>query len=90
MPAIISAGGLVVSEPSHPVDEAALKGIVVFEPWIYNKAGGWSASTTELLADAERLRAWRDQALAAYRRRFDPVALLRRADAWNERARGDL
>ena len=49
-----------------------------------------SAATTELLADAARLRAWRDHALAAYRRPcFDPVALLRRADAWNERARGD-
>ena len=80
----------MVSEPSHPVDEAALKDIVVFEPWIYNKAGGWSAATTELLADASRLRAWRDSALAAYRTRFDPVALLRQADAWNERARGDL
>ena len=80
----------MVSEPSHPVDEAALKDIVVFEPSIYDKAGGWSAATRELLADAERLRAWRDQALAAYRSRFDPVALLRRADAWNERARGDL
>ena len=88
--AIVSAGGLVVSEPSHPVDEAALKDIVIFETDIYNKAGGWSAATTELLADAARLRAWRDRALAAYRRRFDPVALLRRADAWNERARGDL
>ena len=88
--AIISAGGLVVSEPSNPVDEAALKGIVVFEPSIYDKAGGWSASTTALLADGARLRAWRDRALAAYRRRFDPVALLRQADAWNERVRGDL
>ena len=88
--AIISAGGLVVSEPSNPIDEAALKDIVVFESDIYNKAGGWSAATTELLADAARLRAWRDRALAAYRSRFDPVALLRRADAWNERARGDL
>ena len=90
MSAIVSAGGLVVSEPSAPVDEAALKDIVVFEPSIYDKADGWSASTTALLADAERLRAWRDQALAAYRGRFDPVALLRRADAWNERPRGDL
>ena len=34
--------------------------------------------------------AWRDRSLAAYRSRFDPVALLRRADAWNERPRGDL
>ena len=88
--AIISAGGLVVSEPSAPVDESALKDIVVFEPSIYDKAGGWSASTTALLADGARLRAWRDRALAAYRSRFDPVALLRRADAWNERVRGDL
>ena len=88
--AIVSAGGLVVSEPSHPVDESALKDIVIFESDIYNKAGGWSAATTELLADAARLRAWRDRALAAYRSRFDPVALLRRADAWNERPRGDL
>ena len=54
------------------------------------EAGGWSAATTELLADASRLRAWRDQALAAYRSRCDPVALLRQADAWNERPRGDL
>ena len=88
--AIISAGGLVVSEPSHAIDEAALKDVVLFEPSIYDKAGGWSASTTALLADGARLRAWRDRALAAYRRRFDPVALLRRADAWNERVRGDL
>ena len=72
------------------VDESALKDIVVFEPSIYDKAGGWSASTTALLADGARLRAWRDRALAAYRSRFDPVALLRRADAWNERPRGDL
>ena len=50
----------------------------------------WSAATTELLADSERVRAWRDRSLAAYRSRFDPVALLRQADAWNERARGDL
>ena len=76
--------------PPRSVDEAELKDIVVFEPSIYDKAGGWSAATTELLADGARLRAWRDHALAAYRRRFDPVALLRQADAWNERARGDL
>ena len=74
----------------YAVDEAALKDIVVFEPSIYDKEGGWSAATTELLADGARLRAWRDRSLAAYRNRFDPVALLRRADAWNERARGDL
>ena len=74
----------------NPIDEAALKDIVVFEPSIYDKAGGWSESTTALLADGARLRAWRDRALAAYRSRFDPVALLRRADAWNERPRGDL
>ena len=84
------AAHTMVSEPSHSIDEAALKDIVVFEPSIYDKAGGWSASTTALLADGARLRAWRDRSLAAYRRRFDPVALLRRADAWNERVRGDL
>ena len=51
--AIISAGGLVVSEPSDTVDEAT-KDIVVFEPWIYNKAGGWSAAKRP--ADGARLR----------------------------------
>ena len=61
-----------------------------FDHLMYDKAGGWSATTTELLADGARLRAWRDRALGAYRTRFDPVALLRRADAWNERPRGDL
>jgi hypothetical protein len=88
--AILSVGGLVVSEPCHPTDEKALRDIVLFEPGIYHKERGWSAATTALLADGERLNAWRDRALASYRRLFDPVALLRRADAWNEQARGDL
>lgn len=87
---ILSAGGLVVSEPCHPIDEKALRDIVLFEPGIYHKERGWSAATTALLTDGERLNAWRDRALASYRRLFDPVALLRRTDAWNEQARGDL
>mmetsp|Transcript_5160 Transcript_5160/g.15188 ORF Transcript_5160/g.15188 Transcript_5160/m.15188 type:complete len:378 (-) Transcript_5160:178-1311(-) len=88
---IISAGGVVVSEPSHPADEAALEGMVLFEPEMRtNASGSWTAATRTLLHDGPALAAWRDRAVAAYAREFQPVELLRKADAWNEQPRADI
>jgi len=83
-------------ERRHLADEARLRDIVLFEEDYYAtgrrglkdeyNASGWRAATTRLLADGDALAAWRDRAVRRWRAEFRPEALLRAADAWNERS----
>ena len=63
--ALLSLGGVVVSQPAHPRDAAEFEGMVIFEPRFCNTS--WSAETTALLASPARLTAWHQRAQAPFR-----------------------
>ena len=81
---VLSAGGAVVSQRSHPQDEAAYAGLVSFAelrhlPTLVSQqlaAAAWTAANGS--ADAERARR-----AAAFRARFAPEKILARALARN-------
>jgi len=62
------------------------KDIVIVERDFY---GAWSPETRDLLADGAAVLAFKQKALALYKQRFAPLALLRKVDAWNERGAPD-
>ncbi len=79
---LLSFGALVVAEDSDAADVALYKDIILVERDFY---GEWSPGTRELLADGAAILAFKQNALALYKQRFAPLALLQKVDAWNER-----
>lgn len=81
---ILSFGGVLIAEPSNQEDVEMYKGTIIVEPNFYGKK--WSDETLALLNDKEALMEWRDSAFELYKTKFDPLAILTRADVWNERS----
>ena len=79
---LLSFGALVVAEDSDAADVALYKDIVIVERDFYRE---WSPETRDLLADGAAILAFKRKALALYKQRFAPLALLQKVDAWNER-----
>ena len=82
--ALLSLGAVVVSEPALAADRAEFAGMLLEEA-DFCDGRGWTEATKERLFDggAAALARWRREAYAAYKAKFDPEAILRRAGVWS-------
>ena len=83
---LLSLGLTVLTEPSADEDLHEYDGMVLEEPRLCKAKGEGERAlrhdTCELLRSPMRLARWRGRAAAAFRRRFAPEELLRRAGVW--------
>ena len=82
--ALLSLGAVVVSEPALAADRAEFAGMLLEEA-DFCDGRDWTEATKERLFDggAAALARWRREAHAAYKAKFDPEAILRRAGVWS-------
>jgi len=78
---MLSIGALVVSDRADAADELEYEGLVLFQSDFYKP---WPSETLQFLANATAREAFKRRAHKNFAEKFEPAALLRAADAWNE------